>query len=64
MVVYILAHQDANMIKPLTAMTAGMLVLLFVTAIVALFRDFWYISVIIFFVMIGMVRLLIYLNKY
>jgi hypothetical protein len=64
LVVYVLAHQDANMIKPLTAMTAGMLVLLFITALVALFRGFWYISLIILLVMIGMIRFFFYLNKY
>jgi hypothetical protein len=64
LVVYVLAHQDANMIKPLTAMTAGMLVLLFVTALVALFRGFWYISLIVLFVIIGMIRFFFYLSKY
>jgi hypothetical protein len=64
LVVYVLAHQDANMIKPLTAMTAGMLVLLFITALVALFRGFWYISLIILIVMIGMIRFFFYLSKY
>jgi hypothetical protein len=64
LVVYVLAHQDANMIKPLTAMTAGMLVLLFITALVALFRGFWYISLIVLFVIIGMIRFFFYLSKY
>lgn len=64
LVVYVLAHQDANMIKPLTAMTAGMLILLFITALVALFRGFWYISLIVLIVMIGMIRFFFYLSKY
>lgn len=64
LVVYILAHQDANMIKPLTAMTVGMLILLFITALVALLRGIWYISIIIFVVIIGLIRFLMYLSKY
>jgi hypothetical protein len=62
--VYVLAHQDANMIKPLTAMTAGMLILLFITALVALLRGFWYISLVVLVVIIGMIRFFFYLSKY
>lgn len=52
------------MIKPLTAMTVGMLILLFITALVALLRGIWYISIIIFVVIIGLIRFLMYLSKY
>lgn len=62
--VFVLAHQDANMIKPLTAMTSGMLILLLITAIVALVLGYWYISIIIFIVIIGLLQFLLYLMKY
>ena len=64
LIVYVLAHQDANMIKPLTGLTAGMLFLLFVTCIVSLILGYWYISIIIVVVLIGLLRFLIYLLKY
>lgn len=64
LVVYILAHQDANMIKPLTAMTVGMLVLLFITALVALLKGFWYISLFIFIIICGLIKFLMELSKY
>lgn len=62
--VFVLAHQDANMIKPLTSMTIGMLLLLAITALVALMYNFWYISLIIAFVIIGLINFLFYLIKY
>lgn len=64
LVVYVLAHQDANLIKPLTGMTAGMLFLLTVTAIACLLYNLWYISIIIFIVIIGLLRFLFFLTKY
>ncbi len=62
--VFVLAHQDANMIKPLTAMTAGMLILLAVTCIAGFLLGFWYISIIILFVILGLLQFFIYLMKY
>lgn len=62
--IYVLAHQDANMIKPLSAMTVGMLVLLFVTALICILKNVWYFSVIIAIVIIGLIRFLLYLSKY
>lgn len=62
--VFVLAHQDANMIKPLTTMTGGMLLLLVITAIIALAMGYWYISIIIGIVIIGLIQFLFYLIKY
>ncbi|MBE5944405.1 MAG: hypothetical protein E7258_05750 [Lachnospiraceae bacterium] len=62
--VFVLAHQDANMLKPLTAMTGGMLVLLAVTAIFALAYGYWYISLIILVVIVGLLQFFFYLLKY
>lgn len=62
--VFVLAHQDANMIKPLTLMTGGMLILLLVTAIIILVLGYWYISLIIAFVIIGLLQFFLYLIKY
>ncbi len=62
--VFVLAHQDANMIKPLTLMTGGMLILLTVTAIITLVLGYWYISIVIAIVDIGLLRFFFYLLKY
>lgn len=62
--VFVLAHQDANMIKPLTVMTGGMLILLTVTAIISLVLGYWYISVVIAVVVIGLIQFFLYLLKY
>lgn len=62
--VFVLAHQDANMLKPLTGMTIGMLILLTITAIVALLYNLWYFSLIIAFVIIGLINFLFNLIKY
>lgn len=62
--VYILAHRDANLIMPLTCMTAGMLFLLFITAILSLFSGYPYISIVVFIVMTGLLRFFLYLLKY
>lgn len=62
--VFILAHQDANMIKPLTVMTGGMLILLTVTAIISLVLGYWYISIVIAVVVIGLIQFFLYLLKY
>ncbi len=62
--VFVLAHQDANMIKPLTIMTGGMLVLLAITAILALSSGYWYISLIILVVIVGLLQFFVYLMKY
>lgn len=62
--VFVLAHQDANMIKPLTAMTAGMLILLLVTCVAGFALGYWYISIIIMFVIIGLLQFFLYLIKY
>ena len=64
MAVYVLAHQDANMIKPLTTMTAIMLVMLLVTAIFSFAYGYWYIGVIIGIAIIGLFNFLLYLLKY
>ncbi|MBQ8412115.1 MAG: hypothetical protein IJX12_00620 [Lachnospiraceae bacterium] len=52
------------MIKPLTTMTGGMLLLLVITAIIALAMGYWYISIIIGIVIIGLIQFLFYLIKY
>lgn len=62
--VFVLAHQDANMIKPLTVMTGGMLILLLVTAILALSFGYWFISIVIGVVIIGLLQFFLYLMKY
>lgn len=62
--VFVLAHQDANMIKPLTVMTGGMLILLTVTAIISLVLGYWYISIVIAVVVIGLLQFFLYLLKY
>ncbi|MBO5426042.1 MAG: hypothetical protein J6A25_11075 [Lachnospiraceae bacterium] len=62
--VFVLAHQDANMIKPLTIMTGGMLVLLAITAVLALASGYWYISLIILVVIVGLLQFFVYLMKY
>lgn len=62
--VFVLAHQDANMIKPLTVMTGGMLILLTVTAIISLVLGYWYISIVIAVVVIGLIQFFLYLLKY
>lgn len=54
LVVYINAHKDANMIKPLTTMTGFMLILLLITAFIFLMLSMWYVSLLIVFVMIGL----------
>lgn len=62
--VFVLAHKDANMIKPLTGMTVGMLLLLAITAFICLFLNHWFISFIILIVIIGLINFLFYLLKY
>ncbi len=62
--IYVLAHQNANMIKPLTGMTAGMIILLLITCVVSFASGFWYIGLIVAFVIVGMIRFFFYLNKY
>lgn len=62
--IFVLAHKDANMIKPLTGMTVGMLLLLAITAFICLFFSHWFISVIILIVIIGLINFLFYLLKY
>ena len=61
--VFILAHQDANMIKPLTTMTVGMILLLVITAFVCVYYDAWYFGIVIGVVVIGMLRFLLFLLK-
>lgn len=61
--VFVLAHQDANMIKPLTSMTIGMILLLAVTAVVAVVTGFWYFSILIFVVIVGLLSFYSYLRK-
>lgn len=61
--VFVLAHQDANMIKPLTSMTIGMILLLAVTAVVAVATGFWYFSILILVVIIGLLSFYSYLRK-
>lgn len=62
--VYVLAHQNANMIKPLIGMTGGMILLLFITCALSFVYGYWYIGIIVAFVIIGMIRFFLYLNKY
>lgn len=62
--VFILAHQDANMIKPLTTMTVGMILLLVITAFVCVFYGVWYLGIIIGTVVIGMLQFLFFLMKH
>lgn len=61
--VFVLAHKDANMIKPLTGMTVGMLVLLAITAFVCLFLNQWFLSLIILIVIIGLINFLFFLLR-
>lgn len=62
--IYILAHYDGKMVKPLTIMTVGMLILLFLTAAYILTLGHWYISVVICMVMLGLGQFFLYLLKY
>lgn len=62
--VFVLAHQDANMIKPLTTMTAGMLILLAITALLCLMYGFVFMTVLIAFIIVGLLSFLFYLMKY
>ncbi len=62
--VFVQAHKDANMIKPLTGMTIGMLLLLALTAFVCLLHSHWFLSLIILIVIIGLINFLFYLIKY
>lgn len=62
--VFVQAHKDANMIKPLTVMTAGMLILLAITAIICFALGHWYFSLIILIVIIGLLNFLFFLMKY
>ena len=62
--VFVLAHKDANMIKPLSRMTIGMLILLAITAFCCLFFNQWFLSLIILIVIIGLIHFLFYLIKY
>lgn len=62
--IFILAHHDGRMVKPLTKMTAGMLVLLLLTAAYILSLGHWYISVVICMVMLGLGQFFLYLLKY
>ena len=62
--VFVQAHKDANMIKPLTGMTIGMLLLLAITAFICLFFSHWILSLIILIVIIGLINFLFYLIKY
>lgn len=61
--IFVLAHQDANMIKPLAAMTIGMIMLLAVTAVVAAATGFWYFSILILVIIIGLISFYSYLRK-
>lgn len=61
--VFVLAHQDANMIKPLATMTIGMILLLTLTAIVAIATGFWYFAILIFVIAIGLISFYSYLRK-
>ncbi len=62
--VFVLAHKDPNLIKPLTTMTGGMLGLLAITAIICLIYNYWFISIAIGIVIFGLLQFLIYLIKY
>lgn len=62
--IYILAHYDGRMVKPLTIMTVGMLVLLLLTAAYTLSLGHWSISVVICMVMLGLGQFFLYLLKY
>lgn len=62
--VFVLAHKDANMIKPLTGMTIGMLILLVIIAFICLYFNHWFLSLIILIVIIGLINFLFYLVKY
>lgn len=62
--IYILAHYDGRMVKPLTIMTVGMLILLLLTAAYILTLGHWYISVVICMVMLGLGQFFLYLLKY
>ncbi|MCM1287296.1 MAG: hypothetical protein NC240_03220 [Clostridium sp.] len=62
--IYILAHRDGRMVRPLTVMTAGMLILLLLTASYILSLGHWYISVVICMVMFGLGQFFVYLLNY
>lgn len=62
--IYILAHYDGRMVKPLTIMTVGMIILLLLTAAYILTLGHWYISVVICMVMLGLGQFFLYLLKY
>lgn len=62
--VFVLAHKDPNMIKPLIRMTVGMLFLLVLTAIACLALKYWFFSFIILIVIVGLINFLFYLIKY
>ncbi len=62
--VFILAHKDANMIKPLTGMTIGMMALLVITAFICLLLNQWFLSFILLIVIVGLINFLFYLIKY
>lgn len=62
--IFVLAHKDANMIKPLTGMTIGMLVLLVITAFICLLLNHWFLSFILLIVIVGLINFLFYLIKY
>lgn len=62
--IYILAHHDGRMVRPLTVMTAGMLILLLLTAAYILSLGHWYISVVICMVMFGLGQFFVYLLNY
>lgn len=64
LIVFVLAHQDANMLKPLTGMTVGMLIFLVITAIVSFSLSYWYIGIIVLAAIAGMFSFLLYLIKY
>lgn len=59
--VFVLAHQDAHMIKPLTRMTMGMLLLLLATAVISVVLGYWYIAIVIAVVFIGLLQFFLYL---
>lgn len=64
LIVFVLAHQDANMIKPLTGMTIGMLIFLIITAIASFALGYWYIGIVVLAAITGMFSFLLYLIKY
>lgn len=62
--IFVLAHKDANMIKPLIRMTIGMILLLVITDFFCLFYGHWFLAFIILIVIIGIINFLFYLMKY